>query len=154
MAGEKRFGSGLFGFRKADVNNYIEKILKEFDDRLKEKDDEISTLKNQNRELKLKYDDSHNKINQVNEDRTRIAEVLIRAQEKAEKIIEAAKEESLEEKRRLDQIIEQEREKLVDVKQDLKTLKSEVLITLKKYETQLSNILDEEFSENEEAVGE
>jgi len=28
MAGEKRFGTALFGFKKTDVNSYIEKILR------------------------------------------------------------------------------------------------------------------------------
>ena len=37
MPGEKRFGTSLFGFKKSDVNSYIEKILKEFDDKLKER---------------------------------------------------------------------------------------------------------------------
>jgi hypothetical protein len=30
MAGEKRFGTSLFGFKQSDVNSYIEKILREF----------------------------------------------------------------------------------------------------------------------------
>ncbi len=41
MSGEKRFRTSLFGFKKSDVNLYIEKILKDFEDRLREKDEEI-----------------------------------------------------------------------------------------------------------------
>ena len=44
MPGEKRFGTSLFGFSKSDVNLYIEKILKEFDDKLKSKDEEINAI--------------------------------------------------------------------------------------------------------------
>jgi len=58
MAGEKRFGTALFGFKKTDVNSYIEKILREFDEKLKEKDNEITALKNQCRELRIKYEDT------------------------------------------------------------------------------------------------
>lgn len=144
MAGEKRFGTSLFGFKKSDVNSYIEKMLREFDDKLKEKDDEIASLKNQNRDNKMKYEDLLKKADQINEDRARIADVLIKAQEKAHLMLEDARVEALEEKRKIEEIIEQEKEKLVDIKEELKGLKAEVVATLKKYEVQLSGIINEE----------
>ncbi len=48
----------MFGFKRADVNAYIERIIREFDQRLKEKDDENSTLKAQVKDLKTKYEDA------------------------------------------------------------------------------------------------
>ena len=144
MPGEKRFGTSLFGFNKVDVNAYIEKLLREFDDKLKEKDDEIAALKNQNREFKQKYEDLFKKTEQINEDRQKIATVLIRAQEQAQSMLEDAKQEALEERKKLEETIECEKEKLVDIRQELKTLKSEVVSTLKKYETQLGGIINEE----------
>ncbi|MCX8130391.1 MAG: DivIVA domain-containing protein [Clostridia bacterium] len=144
MAGEKRFRNSFFGFKKSDVNAYIEKILKEFDDKLKEKDDEITALKNQNREAKLKFEDLSKKADQINEDRAKIADVLIKAQEKAELIIEDARLQAIDEKKKLEQMVEEEKEKLVDLKQELKLLKSEVINTLKKYEGQLTEMIDTE----------
>lgn len=144
MPGEKRFRNSLFGFNKVDVNTYIEKILREFDDKLKEKDDELSALKNQNKELKQKYEDIYKKSDQINEDRAKIANVLIKAQEQAQTMLEDAKIEALDEKKKLEVTIEQEKEKLVDVRQELKSLKSEVVNTLKKYEIQLDGMLEED----------
>ncbi len=144
MPGEKRFGTSLFGFKKVDVNTYIEKLLREFDDKLKEKDEEISALKNQNREFKQKYEELFRKADQINEDRERIASVLIKAQQQAQSMLLEAREEALEEKRKLEETIEIEKEKLVDIRQELKTLKSEVVNTLKKYEAQLGGIINEE----------
>jgi F0F1-type ATP synthase membrane subunit b/b' len=145
MPGEKRFRTNfLGGFKKADVNAYIEKILREFDDKLNEKDDEISVLKNQNKDVKVKYEELLKKAEQINEDRARIADVLIKAQEKAQLMIDDAKLEALDEKKKLDDVIEQEKERLVDIRQELKWMKSEVISTLKKYETQLSTIIKEE----------
>ena len=144
MAGEKRFRTSLFGFKKSDVNYYIEKILKEFDDKLKEKDDEVASLKNQMRDVRTKYDDLSKKADQINEDRAKIGDVLIKAQEKAEMILEDARLQAFEEKKKLERMVEEEKEKLVDIKQELKILKAEVVNTLKKYETQLN-----EFAEND-----
>jgi len=144
MPGEKRFRTSLCGFKKSDVNSYIEKILREFEDKLKEKDDELASLKNQSRDIRMKYDELAKKADQINEDRAKIADVLIKAQEKAELMMEDARVQALEEKKRLEQMIEEEREKLVDIKAELKTLKSEVVSTLKKYENQLNDIIDVE----------
>ena len=148
MPGEKRFRTSFMsGFNKADVNSYIEKILREFDDKLKEKDDETTTLKNQNKEYKFKYEELLKRADQINEDRDKIAEVLIKAHEKADMMVEDARAEALDEKKKLEDVIEQEKEKLIDIRQELKMLKSEVVNTLKKYDTQLGTFLQVEDEE-------
>jgi len=144
MAGEKRFGTSLFGFKKSDVNSYIEKMLEEFDDRLKEKDEENAALRNQNKEIRQKYEELSKKSDQINEERAKIADVLIKAQEKAERMVEDARTQAMEEKKRIEEIIEIEKEKLVDIKEELRVLKAEVVSTLKKYEIQLNDMIDQE----------
>jgi hypothetical protein len=57
MPGEKRFRTSPFGFNKSDVNSYVEKMLRDFEERLKQKDDEIAMLKNQARDMKSKYEE-------------------------------------------------------------------------------------------------
>ena len=52
----KKFGTSLFGFKKADVNAYLERVIREFDKRLKELEAENSELKSQNNELRSKYE--------------------------------------------------------------------------------------------------
>jgi cell division initiation protein len=145
MSGEKRFRrSFMGGFKKRDVNAYIEKMLKEFDDKLKEKDDEIASIKSQNKDFKAKYEDLFKRADHINEDRAKIADVLIKAQEKAQMMLEDAKQEALDEKKELEGVIEQEKEKLVDIKKELKRIKSEVITVLKKYENQLGSIIKED----------
>jgi cell division initiation protein len=134
----------MFGFRKADVNAYIEKILGEFDSKLKEKDDELASVKAQNRDIKTKHDELLKKADQINEDRAKIADVLIKAQEKAEQLLDDARSEALAEKKRLEEDIEREREKLVDIKQDVKRMRSEVAETLKRYDSQLVELVRDE----------
>lgn len=149
MPGEKRFGNSFMGgFKKADVNTYIEKILREFDDKLKEKEDEIAQLRSQNKDIKARYDDLLRNANQVAEDRVKISEVLIKAQEQAESIMENARNEAIEEKRQLENSIEKDREKLVDIRQDIKALKNEIVSTLRKYESQLVTIAGEDEETN------
>jgi cell division septum initiation protein DivIVA len=76
MSGEKRFRTAFYGFNKDDVNTYIEEILQKFESNLREREEEIARLKNENRELGVKYNELAQKANQINEDRARIADVL------------------------------------------------------------------------------
>ncbi len=145
MAGEKRFRTKfLGGFKKSDVNSYIEKMLVEFDDKLKKKDEEISSLKSELREAKFKYDEIAQKADEINEDRSKIANVLIRAQEKAELIMDEARQQATEEKKKLDVMLEDEKEKLVDAKEELRVLKANVTDTLSKFEQQLDNLIGDD----------
>ena len=155
MAREKRFRSAFMGgFRKSDVNIYVEKILKEFDEKLKNKDDEVAVLKSQNKDLKYKYEELLRKSDEVSESREKIANVLIQAQENAEKILEDARLEAMEEKRKLEETIESDKEKIVDIRTEIKQLKSQVVTVLQKFEEQLSELAEEEQAQMEEMAGE
>lgn len=154
MAGEKRFGTSLFGFKQSDVNSYIEKILREFDDKLKEKENEIANLKNQCREIRIKYEDIARKTDQISEDRAKIADVLIKAQEKADTILDEARIQSNEERKKLSDLTEKEKEKLVDIKQEIKMLKQDVAKVLKKYSDELDILVEtaEEMSDSYKSI--
>jgi len=154
MAGEKRFRTSLFGFNKSDVNYYIEKILREFENKLKEKDDEISTLKTKNSELQARYDEVSKKSNQSYEEKAKVASALIKAQEAADLIVEEARKQAEEEKKKLEGMIEEKREELVDIKEQLKVLKADVIYLLKKFDEQLDGIINEDAIEEAEETEE
>ncbi len=137
MAGEKKFGTAMFGFKRSDVNAYIERIIREFDQRLKEKDDENSNLKFQMKELKVKFERLSQETEQLTRDKEKIAGVLLQAQEKAETMMEEAQSRALQEKSRLDQLLETEKEKIVDIKRELKGLKGQIADLLSRYEEQI-----------------
>jgi cell division initiation protein len=143
MAGEKRFRTKFMGgFKKSDVNVYIEKMLAEFDEKMEKKDLEIASLTNELRRERIKNEEILKKADEINEDRNKIANVLIRAQEKAELIMEEAREQAVEEKKNLDAMVEQEKEKLVDAKAELRALKGNVIETLKKFDEELENLIE------------
>ncbi|MGI6085685.1 MAG: hypothetical protein ACOYIF_09615 [Acetivibrionales bacterium] len=156
MSGEKKFGTSVFGFNKSDVNAYIEKILYEFDLRLKEKDDEISNLKLQIREMKTRYESAaHNNLS-LSKEKERIASALITAQETADSIMEEAKKRAAEEQNRLEAALENEREKIIDIKRDVKAIKVYIIDMLNKYQGLLNeaeNLVeskDAEYANNNE----
>ncbi len=146
MSGEKKFGTSAFGFSKPDVNAYIERLLSEFDMRLKEKDDEISNLKLQIREMKLRYESDAQDNQSIAKEKERIASVLITAQETANSIVEEARGRADDERVQLGQTLENEREKIIDIKRDIKAIKAQVTEMLEKYQGSLVDA--EEIIEN------
>lgn len=149
MAGEKKFGTSMFGFKRADVNAYIERIIREFDHRLRDKDEENANLKNRLSELQAKYDQLSQSAEYLIKEKEKIAGVLLQAQEKAEAMMIEAQEKALKEKVRLDQTLESEREKIVDIKRDLKSLRNHICEILSKYNAELDDAVTsiEEYEE-------
>ncbi len=143
MAGEKLFSTALFGFKKKHVNDYLERLNKEYEEKLKAKEKEVADIKAQYRDIKVKYDELSTNIQQIKEDREKIANAFITAQEKAETIISEAKLQAISEKKNLEKQVEEEKEKLVDIKQEVKVLKVELVDKLKKYEGELSGFIKE-----------
>ena len=137
MSGEKKFRSGMSGYNKDDVNEYIERILSEFDSRLKEKDDEISSLKLQLRDIRNKLDVAGTDAGSIAKDREKISLVLIQAQQKADSMLDEARSEAEKERLRLENLLESHRESLIDIKRDIRDMKSHVADLLAKYATQL-----------------
>ncbi len=141
VAGEKKFGTAMFGFKRSDVNAYIERIIREFDQRLKEKDDENAMLKFQIKELTAKYERLSQEAEHLIKDKEKIAGVLMQAQEKAEAMMEEARNHAVEEKARLDKLLESEKEKIVDIKRELKSLKSQITGILSRYQQEISETI-------------
>lgn len=137
MSAQSRFGSSLFGFNKEDVNEYIENILKEFDSKLRDKENEIDGLKKAYREIKAKYDEIAEKAQQIESDRKKIADVLIKAEDAAEKISSEARDRAVTDKAEIESLVEVEREKLVDAKMELQLFRDQVAVMLEKFKNQL-----------------
>jgi len=137
----KKFRTSMFGFKKADVNVYLERIIREFDQRLKEREEENSELKSELNELREKYDQLSREAESLMKEKEKIAGVLLQAQEKAETMMREAQDKALKEKMRLDQLLESEKEKIVDIKLELKKLRGNIIEILSRYENQIEEVL-------------
>lgn len=144
MDSEMKFRTSAMGYNKNDVNNYIEQITEEYQNKIKEKDDELVKLRNQMKEYKTQLDETSKGTEDRTEDKTKIADVLIKAQATAENIIEEAKKAAIEEKRKIEEAIEQDREKLVDLKAELKKLRTSVEETLTAFHTDLNSFVKDD----------
>lgn len=141
---EAKFRTAAMGYNKSDVNSYIEQISDEYQTKIKEKDDELVKLRNQLKEYKTQIEDTSKKATENTDEKTKIAEVLIKAQATAEKILEDAKQLAVEEKKKIEDEIEKERERFVDLKSELKKLKDSASEALQLFQKEISKMIDEE----------
>jgi len=122
VAGEKKFGTSLFGFNKVDVNLYLESLIKSYNESLWEKENQISELKRKIEEYKKKLEEIQDEYAAISETREKIANAFIEAQKNAELIIENARKTAAMEKHKLEAECESLRDLIIEKKQKLKKL--------------------------------
>ncbi|MDK2801194.1 MAG: hypothetical protein PWP27_1868 [Clostridiales bacterium] len=141
--GEKRFANSLFGYKKQDVYNFIDKLAKDLEEQIKVKDDELATLRNQNKDLKSQVEELSSKLQEIENGRTYIANAIIKAEEQAKNIVEDAIREAERKKEELQEEINLEKNKLENAKQQLKELRLQAINIMRKFELQLVELTEE-----------
>lgn len=148
---QKRFPNSMFGFDKGTVNTYIENLTRDYEEKLTAKDMEIEKLVMQLKNVNKKYEAIKLEEERILTEKEKISQALVSANEKADKIVEDAKETVSAEIVELEARAEKEREKIVDIKRELMGMKSEAMGMLEKYQTALNGIV---FSELVDSVDE
>ena len=152
MSGDKIFGSTLLGYDKADVSAYMDKLVKDFEGKLREKEEEINLLRLQNRDLKDKNEDFLRSSQNSVLDKNKIVEVLLKAQEKADSMREEVRRSTENERKGMEESIEkeserlrgefvEEHEKIQRVKGDLEKLRKDALMLMDKLNVDLSDVI-------------
>jgi len=136
---KKLFGIAFLGFDKKDVTSYIDKIVKEYEGKFREKDNEIYTLSNVNNMLKEENNKLLKKLNEIEIGKERIASVLIKANEKADLIMEEAKRRAETEKKEIEGQIEKEKLKLNNIKTIVHEFKGEIIKFSKGFEAKMDD---------------
>ena len=139
MENEKKFSSEMFGYDKKEVEEYIKALKAEYESKLQAEKSDSIRIANELTIVKKKLE--RYEVDYV-ERQEKVANALITAEDQARKIIEDARAEALQEKDRIEGLIEMEREKLLDVKKEVIDLKEKTIKLLDKYSNEMNNLLD------------
>ncbi|MBO5453384.1 MAG: DivIVA domain-containing protein [Clostridia bacterium] len=131
----KKFRKGLFGFKKKDVVQYLNDYSAETQRALDEKDDLISDLKKENKELQTKLDDYQEKNRFV-------GNALLNAEKKAHDIIAEAEKEALSRKKEIDNEIKHSSLVLKKLNEEIKQLRSNLMTSVNKYQSELDIMIN------------
>lgn len=152
MAG-KRFQTGVNGYKKQEVNDYLEKVFEDFEQKLADKDEEIGKFIDQLGTITEKYNDLKLREEEIAIEKEKITQALIRADETYSSIVNGARDEAKETVQELKQKAEFEREKVIDIKAQLIEMKDAAQAIIAKYQTSI-DLLCEDVKVYEEDVEE
>lgn len=139
MENEKKFNSEMFGYDKKEVEEYIKAIKADYESKLQAEKSESNRVANELTIVKRKLERYESDYVEKQE---KVANALITAEDQAKKIIENARTESFAEKERIENLIEMEREKLLDMKKEVIDLKEKTIRILDKYSNEMNTLLD------------
>lgn len=147
MDRSKRFGRSIIGFNKNDVYEYIEELYKNFDNQLKEKDQEINNLNKKNLTFREQIDKLNDNFEGIEDYKTNIADVLLNARSQGQKIIKDAHEESEKRKIEVEEYIIKEKEKLNIFREELILYKNSGVELLRKFEVEIDFLIESTLKE-------
>ena len=130
---EENFSKGLFGLKRADVENYIADLKKDYEAELRRQNQELLSMKNENAKLNERLNEFLNDRKEIEEAKKNISDVLFKAEQQAKQIVEDAKSKAIEERQEIDAQIEAEKEKLIDAKIELAMLKDKAKDIMTKF---------------------
>lgn len=147
MAEKARFRKELIGFKKNDVYDFIEGLYKNFDEQLKKKDEEVENINRESNRLKRDIESMQDKLNGVEDYKSSIADVLLKAKQQGEEIIREAVEQGEEKRKDIAKLADDEKQRLDTFREELKLLMQGTVDVLHKYQREL-----ERLSQNVEEV--
>ena len=139
MENDKKFTSEMFGYDKKEVEEYIKALKAEYESRIQAERSDANRISNELTIVKKKLE--RYEIDYI-EKQEKVANALITAEDQAKKIVETSRTEAMQEKERIESLIEMEKEKLLDIKKDLIDLKEKTVSLLEKYSQGMNDLLD------------
>ena len=139
MENDKKFSSEMFGYDKREVEDYIKSLKAEYESKIQAERSDANRVSNELTIVKKKLE--RYEVDYI-EKQEKVANALITAEDQAKKIIETSRNEAIQEKERIEQLIEMEKEKLLDIKKEVIDLKEKTVRLLDKYSQEMNNLLD------------
>ncbi len=139
---DKKLRKSLFGFKKKDVVNYLNAYSNETQIALDEKDDLISDLTKENEELKAK-------LEKFEEQNRFVGDALLNAEKKAHEIVIEAEKKGMERKAEIDGEIKHASLVLKKLNEEIKQLRSSLMVSVNKYQNELDTIIKASDPKNE-----
>lgn len=137
---EENISKGLFGLKRADVENYIADLKKDYEAELRRQNQELLSMKSENAKLNERLNEYLNDRKEIEEAKKNISDVLFKAEQQAKQILEDAKAKAMEERQEIDAQIEAEKEKLIDAKIELAMLKDKAKDVMAKFTEDITSL--------------
>ena len=142
--GQKLFKSGLFGFKKKSVNQYINDLAQNYANEISQKDEQIAQLTKENGNLKGRLDELEGRTRSMESERDYIANAIIQAEQEAQRMMENAKKSVEERRKELEAEMTEDMRRSEEIKQHLASLRQDAIAVMREYEEKLGQLTEQE----------
>ena len=136
----KKLKTRLFGYSKKGVAAYVDTIITQYEDKIKELSEHSEKQKRENQTLMEENKELFVRISELEREREFISRAVIAAEEKAQKILDDANTAAEQMKNQTFADLEETRNETEALREQIKTLKLKAVAAIRKYETQLDEI--------------
>ena len=141
---ETQLRKTMGGYKRADVQSYIDELVQKYEKELECAREEAAAAKRETEAALRENAKLCEELSALRAERDSVSRAVIAAQKEADEILTRAKEEGeqLLEKKRAE--IASEEERLRDLQEEIRSLRLSAAASLRKYEASLQEILPEE----------
>ena len=144
---KKTFKGALFGYKKSEVDKYIQDIIDDYQKELTRKKDRMLELNDQNRDYRGQLEDLEHKVSDYMEQEAYISKALVNAQQKAQDIIDNGHKKVSEERYKLEVERVKWETRSKEVRNQLLDLEKKVCCVLENFRSEVNYIVSQELSE-------
>lgn len=144
---KKRFNTAIFGYKKGQVDDFIDGLYKDYEDELSKKKDRMMDLTEENRRLKIHIHDLEQKISGYMEQESYISKAIIKAEQKAQDILDDGCRKAVEELCKLD--VEKTRWKVRsrEVRRQLLEFEKTVYVVMEQFRSEINYLTSKELND-------
>jgi cell division initiation protein len=144
---KKRFQTTIFGYKKGQVDVFIDGLYKDYEDELSKKKDRMMELTEENRRLKLQIQDLEQRISGYMEQEAYISKAIIKAEQKAQDILDDGCRKAVEELCKLDAEKTRWKIRSSEVRKQLLEFEKEVCSVMELFRSEINYLTSKEVNE-------
>ena len=144
---KKEFSCKVYGYDKKEVDRFIEDLKKDYEEELARKRDRMLELAEETRKLKLEAQEQSENIERLSEQEKYVSQALIKAEQRAQSIIEEGRRKSAKEMEHIVAEKEKWQSKFRQVRQDLKNKEKNLLQMIERFRDDINYYSAQEISD-------
>lgn len=144
---KKRFQTAIFGYKKGQVDAFIDGVYKDYEDELSKKKDRMMELTDENRRLKIHINDLEQKISGYMEQESYISKAIIKAEQKAQAILDDGCRKAVEELCKLDAEKTRWKVRSREVRRQLLEFETTVYTVMEQFRSEINYLTSKEIND-------
>lgn len=144
---KKRFQTAIFGYQKGQVDAFIDGLYRDYEDELSKKKDRMIELTEENRRLKIQIQDLEERVSEYMEQEAYISKAIIRAEQKAQDILDDGCKKAVEELCKLDAEKNRWKMRSSEVRRQLLEFEKTVYNVMEHFRSEINYLTSKEVNE-------